>query len=185
MADNINLDLSDQMIMSDSAALSPKVRDEQIIRETILQTSAKVRDEQIIRETILQANASVHDEQIIREVIFSRSSIFSYAFSDQLVMSDALAFELAGSEIARSFSDTLTLSDAVVKALRSELSNTLSDALSLSDSVSTSLGGLIIPETLDVSDQMVMGDGLAYVVESWSILCGASKPFGNPYLKHG
>jgi hypothetical protein len=49
-------------------------RDEQVIRQTVLQTNAKARDQQVFRQTVLQTTANVRDLQIFRQTILLRSS---------------------------------------------------------------------------------------------------------------
>jgi hypothetical protein len=52
----------------------PNARDEQVIRETLLQSTPHVRDEQIVRESLIQLNPNVRDLQIFRETLLIRGT---------------------------------------------------------------------------------------------------------------
>lgn len=47
----------------------PNARDEQIVRQAVVQTNAKARDQQVIRQTVLKTTAKARDLQIFRQVV--------------------------------------------------------------------------------------------------------------------
>jgi hypothetical protein len=49
----------------------PNALDEQILRESILQSNPNARDQQILRESVIYGIAKARDQQILREVIIS------------------------------------------------------------------------------------------------------------------
>ena len=49
--------------------MAVNARDEQIIRQSVVQTTAKARDEQIIRQSVVQTTAKARDVQIFRQTI--------------------------------------------------------------------------------------------------------------------
>lgn len=49
-------------------------RDEQIVREALIQSSPAARDEQIVREAVVKASPVVRNLQIFREVLLIRGT---------------------------------------------------------------------------------------------------------------